>query len=118
MLAALPIYLTPFKDEEAGSILHGGVTAYTACRPSWVRAGPWIVLMGAGGGLGHMPIQYAKVMGTRIIAVHAGAVKETRCLSLRAEHVIDCTPAQIIPAQVLRIIMYGAQDVAVFATLK
>ncbi|CAD6591559.1 MAG: hypothetical protein ASARMPREDX12_005252 [Alectoria sarmentosa] len=36
------------KDEEAGSILCGGVTAYTACRRPQVRAGSWIVLVGAG----------------------------------------------------------------------
>lgn len=40
-------------DEEAGPIMCGGVTAYTACKRSAVKPGQWIVVIGAGGGLGH-----------------------------------------------------------------
>jgi alcohol dehydrogenase, propanol-preferring len=50
------------KDEEAGPIMCGGVTAYTACKRSAVRPGQWIVLPGGGGGLGHFAAQYARVM--------------------------------------------------------
>ena len=50
------------KDEEAGPIMCGGVTAYTACKRSAVKPGQWIVLPGAGGGLGHFAVQYAKAM--------------------------------------------------------
>lgn len=49
-------------DEEAGPIMCGGVTAYTACKRSAVKPGQWIVLPGAGGGLGHFAVQYAKAM--------------------------------------------------------
>jgi len=65
-------------DEEAGPIMCGGVTAYTACKRSNVKPGQWIVshpirvgrnanvtfqvLPGAGGGLGHFAVQYAKAM--------------------------------------------------------
>jgi propanol-preferring alcohol dehydrogenase len=38
------------KDEEAGPIMCGGVTAYVACKRSAVRPGQWIVILGAGGG--------------------------------------------------------------------
>lgn len=38
------------KDEEAGPIMCGGVTAYVACKRSAVRPGQWLVLPGAGGG--------------------------------------------------------------------
>lgn len=38
------------KDEEAGPIMCGGVTAYVACKRSAVKPGQWIVLPGAGGG--------------------------------------------------------------------
>lgn len=65
-----------------------------------------------------MPIQCAKVVGTRITAVDAGCRQGNAMLVFGAEHVIDCTPAQNIPAQVLRITIYGAQGVAVFATSK
>lgn len=40
------------QDEEAGPIMCGGVTAYTACKRSAVRPGQWVVIAGAGGGLG------------------------------------------------------------------
>ena len=76
------------------------------------------MLLGAGGGLGHMAIQYAKVMGMRIIAVDGGTEKEKLCLSLGAEHFIDYTSNENIPAQVLRITTYGAQGVIVFAGTK
>jgi len=38
------------KDEEAGPIMCGGVTAYVACKRSAVKPGQWIVIPGAGGG--------------------------------------------------------------------
>ena len=55
-------------------------------------------------------------MGMRIIAVDGGAEKENLCLSLGAEHYIDYTSIQDIPAEILRITTYGAHGVAVFAT--
>ncbi len=77
-----------------------------------------MVIMGAGGGLGHMAIQYAKVMGMRVIAIDGGAEKEKLCLSLGAEHFIDYTSIGDIGAEVVRITTYGAHAVAVFATAK
>lgn len=50
------------SDEEAAPIMCGGVTAYKACKRSGVRPGQWIVLLGAGGGLGHLAVQYCKAM--------------------------------------------------------
>lgn len=46
------------KDEEAGPIMCGGVTAYVACKRSQVKPGQWIVLPGAGGGLGHVSLAF------------------------------------------------------------
>jgi D-arabinose 1-dehydrogenase-like Zn-dependent alcohol dehydrogenase len=43
-------------------IMCAGVTAYTACKRSSVRPGQWVVVQGAGGGLGQFAVQYAKVM--------------------------------------------------------
>lgn len=56
--------------------------------------------------------------GMRVIAVDGGAEREKLCLSLGAEHCIDDTSTQDIPAEVLRITTYAAQRVAVFATSK
>lgn len=57
------------RDEEAGPIMCGGVTAYTACKRASVRPGQWCVMLGAGGGLGHFGVQYGRAMGMRVIAV-------------------------------------------------
>jgi len=79
------------KDEEAGPIMCGGVTAYTALKRSNVRPGQWVVLPGAGGGLGHFAVQYAKAMGMRVIAIDGGEEKRKLCKELGAEEFIDFT---------------------------
>jgi len=105
-------------DEEAGPIMCGGVTAYTACKRSGVRPGQWIVLPGAGGGLGHFAVQYAKAMGMRIIAIDGGDEKRDLCKKLGAEEFIDYTKVQDIAAEVMRITTYGAHGVIVTAATK
>lgn len=74
---------------EAASILCAGVTVYRALKYSQTNAGEWIVLPGAGGGLGHLAIQYAKFMGKRVIAIDTGKEKEDLCKKLGADHWID-----------------------------
>ena len=44
------------SDEEAGPIMCGGVTGYVACKRSQVKPGQWLVILGAGGGLGHVSL--------------------------------------------------------------
>jgi len=105
-------------DEEAGPIMCGGVTAYTALKRSVVRPGQWVVLPGAGGGLGHFAVQYAKAMGMRVIAIDGGADKEALCKRLGAEHYIDFIKEQNIEAKVKEITTYGAHGVVVTAASK
>jgi Zinc-binding dehydrogenase len=69
----------------------GGVTAYVALKRSNVRPGQWVVLPGAGGGLGHFAVQYAKAMGMRVIAIDGGDEKRDLCKKLGAEEFIDFT---------------------------
>ncbi|KAI4722358.1 alcohol dehydrogenase [Aureobasidium sp. EXF-10727] len=106
------------SDEEAGPILCGGVTAYTACKRSAVRPGQWIVLPGAGGGLGHLAVQYAKAMGMRIIAVDGGDEKGKLCKQLGAEHYIDFRTSKDVAAEVMKITTFGAHGVIVFAATR
>jgi len=106
------------KDEEAGPIMCGGVTAYTACKRSAVKPGQWIVLPGAGGGLGHFAVQYAKAMGMRVIAIDGGPEKAELCKKLGAEEFIDFTTTSDIAAEVTRITTYGAHGVIVTAATK
>ena len=46
-----------------------GVTVYRAIKYSQTQQGDWIVLPGAGGGLGHLAVQYAVTRGLRVIAI-------------------------------------------------
>ncbi|KAJ7470822.1 chaperonin 10-like protein [Mycena latifolia] len=78
-----------FDSNAAASILCAGVTVYRAIKHSQTTPGDWIVLPGAGGGLGHLAIQYAKVAGLRVIAVDTGADKKKLCLELGADKWID-----------------------------
>ncbi|KAF9737706.1 hypothetical protein PMIN06_002329 [Paraphaeosphaeria minitans] len=106
------------SDAEAGPLLCGGVTAYTGCKRSGVRPGQWIVIPGAGGGLGHLAVQYAKAMGMRVIAIDGGDAKRNLCLSLGAEKFIDFTSCTDIPAEVRSITKYGAHGVVVISATR
>lgn len=59
-----------------GPLMCGGVTVYTALKRAGVRFNDWVVVCGAGGGLGHLGIQYAKAMGARVLALDIGAKRE------------------------------------------
>ncbi|EMD37760.1 hypothetical protein CERSUDRAFT_136562 [Gelatoporia subvermispora B] len=73
----------------AAPILCAGITVYSALKNSSSKAGEWITISGAGGGLGHLAIQYAIAMGLRVIAIDTGDDKRVMCLSLGAEKWID-----------------------------
>jgi len=72
-------------------MLCAGVTVYSALKRSNARPGQWVVISGAGGGLGHLAVQLAsRGMGLRVIGVDHGSkaelVKESG-----AEHFVDVT---------------------------
>ncbi|KAI7197850.1 alcohol dehydrogenase [Hortaea werneckii] len=74
-------YVTPIPDslasDAAAPMLCAGVTVYSALRKSGAQAGDWVVLLGAGGGLGHLACQIAsKGMGMRVIGIDAGNKKD------------------------------------------
>ncbi|KAJ6596017.1 chaperonin 10-like protein [Mycena sp. CBHHK59/15] len=89
-----------FDSNAAASILCAGVTVYRAIKYSQTSPGDWIVLPGAGGGLGHLAIQYAKVAGLQVIAVDTGADKKKLCLDLGADKWIDFKESQDIVADI------------------
>ena len=96
----------------------GGVTAYTACKRSAVKPGQWLVISGAGGGLGHLGLQYAKAMGMRVIAIDGGEEKSSLCKDLGAEEYLDFTKVDDMAGEITRITKYGAHGVIVFAAAK
>lgn len=86
-------HVTPIPEgldsNEAASILCAGVTTYRALKYSQTHIGDWVVIPGAGGGLGHLAVQYAAAMGLRVVAIDTGKEKKELCLKLGAEKWID-----------------------------
>ena len=52
------------------------MTVYSALRKSGAKAGDWVALLGAGGGLGHLAVQIARGMGFRVIGIDSGSKKD------------------------------------------
>ncbi|KAF9074620.1 hypothetical protein BDP27DRAFT_1390442 [Rhodocollybia butyracea] len=70
-------------------ILCAGITVYKGLKRSNAKPGQWIAITGAGGGLGHLAVQYAVAMGLRVIAIDTGAPKQELCKKLGAEKWVD-----------------------------
>jgi propanol-preferring alcohol dehydrogenase len=86
----------------AAPILCAGVTTYRALKASAAQHGEWIVIPGAGGGLGHLAVQYARVRGLRVIAIDTGADKHALCTKLGAEVWIDFQETSDIVGEVMK----------------
>ena len=87
-------------DSELGQIapvLCAGITVYKGLKEAGIKAGEWVAVVGAAGGLGSMAVQYAKAMGYRVLAVDGGGGEEKRrvCVDvLGAERYVDYTCAK------------------------
>ncbi|OCF40692.1 alcohol dehydrogenase, propanol-preferring [Kwoniella heveanensis CBS 569] len=97
-------HVTPIPDEldsaGAASILCAGVTTYKGLKVSNTKVGDWIALPGAGGGLGHLAVQYAKAMGLKVIAIDTGDAKEKLVKSHGADAWVDFKTSKDIVADV------------------
>lgn len=72
-------------------MLCAGVTTYSALRKCGAAPGQWIVVSGAGGGLGTVATSLAtRGMGFRVIGVDMPG-KEQTVLDSGAEHFVDAT---------------------------
>ena len=70
-------------------MLCAGVTTFAALRKSNARSGQWVVISGAGGGLGHLACQLAsRGMALRVIGIDAPS-KKSLVLDSGAEHFIS-----------------------------
>jgi propanol-preferring alcohol dehydrogenase len=110
-------YVTPIPDgvdlAGAAPLMCGGIAVYTGLKRANAKSGDWVLVSGAGGGLGHLAIQYAKAMGARVLAVDAGS-KGALCNELGAEAFIDFTKFSTdeeLTAEVLKISKGGVQTV-------
>jgi len=102
-------YVTPIPNElesaDAAPMLCAGVTVYSALRKSEAKSGQWVVIAGAGGGLGHLGVQIAsKGMALRVLGIDHGS-KEDLVKECGAEAFIDLTKHddKSIAAEVKRI---------------
>lgn len=70
-------------------VLCAGITVYKGLKESGAKAGQWVAIVGAGGGLGSLAQQYAKAMGLRVIGIDTGDEKREMCKKLGSEHFVD-----------------------------
>ncbi|PHH92291.1 hypothetical protein CDD83_8105 [Cordyceps sp. RAO-2017] len=81
-------------------ILCAGITVYRGLKESGARPGQTVAVVGAGGGLGSLAIQYAKAMGLHVLAVDGGAEKRDMCLDLGAAAFVDFQTSDDVIADV------------------
>lgn len=68
------------KYEAAAPLACAGRTIFKGIKMADCRAGEWLAIVGSGGGLGHLGIQFAKATGAQVIGVDAkdGGLKLSR----------------------------------------
>ncbi|WP_254508995.1 alcohol dehydrogenase AdhP [Anatilimnocola floriformis] len=76
------------KPTEAAPIICAGVTTYKGIKETGAKPGEWIAISGIGG-LGHLAIQYAKVMGLYVCAIDIDDGKLAHAKRLGADLVVN-----------------------------
>lgn len=84
-VAHIPKGLTP---TEAAPLICAGITTYKGIKVTEAKPGEWIAISGAGG-LGHLAIQYAKVMGLNVCAIDIDDGKLAHATKLGADCVVN-----------------------------
>lgn len=87
-------------DELLAPILCAGVTAYKSLKICGTTPGQWVAIIGAGGGVGAMSIQYARAMGYRVAAIDVGEQKVQYCRELEADVCLNVLDHEDIQAAV------------------
>ncbi|ODQ59244.1 hypothetical protein WICANDRAFT_32539 [Wickerhamomyces anomalus NRRL Y-366-8] len=95
---------------KAAPLLCAGLTVYKALKNANIRAGDWVTIIGAGGGLGTLAVQYARAMGYKILAID-GTNKKDHVLSKGADEFIDFNAVSDIPEEVLKVTEGGPHAV-------
>lgn len=86
--------------EAIAPVLCAGITVYKALKESGARPGQHVAIVGAGGGLGCMAVQYAKAMGLHVIAVDGGEEKGKVVSELGASAYVDFMSSKNLVADV------------------
>ncbi|MCX7382425.1 MAG: NADPH:quinone oxidoreductase family protein [Alphaproteobacteria bacterium] len=81
-----------FSLEEAAVYRGAYHTSYHALlQKGRMKAGDWVLIHGAAGGIGMAAIQIAKLYGAKVIATASSEAKRAACLAEGADHAIDYT---------------------------
>jgi len=81
-------------------VLCAGITVYKGLKESGARPGQTVAIVGAGGGLGSMALQYAKAMGLQTIAIDTGADKAAACKQLGCAAFVDFATSKDVVKEV------------------
>jgi propanol-preferring alcohol dehydrogenase len=98
---------------DVAPIICAGVTTYKGIKVAQVRAGQWIAISGCGG-LGHLAIQYAKIMGLNVCAVDIDDGKLAHASQLGADATVNARSGDPVAA-VTEITSGGAHGVLITA---
>jgi propanol-preferring alcohol dehydrogenase len=94
-------------------ILCAGVTTYKGIKETEARPGEWLAVSGVGG-LGHLAIQYGKVMGLRVVALDVSPDKLALARMVGADLAVDASNPEAIH-EVIRATGGGAHGVLITA---
>src|SRR2546425_1130475 len=86
----------------AALTLAGSTATHILTSRAKVRAGDWVLVMGASSGVGSAAIQIASQLGAHVIATASSKEKQDLALKLGAEHVVN-TSNESWPAEVRKI---------------
>jgi propanol-preferring alcohol dehydrogenase len=105
-------YVVPVPDGissvDAAPLSCAGVTTYKAMKIARIQPTEKVGVFGIGG-LGHLAVQYAQIMGGSVVAIDIQQAKLDLALELGADHVVNAATAE--PVGALRAL--GGLDVAV-----
>lgn len=100
---------------QAAPIMCAGVTTYKGLKETEVKPGDTVAILGAGGGLGHLAVQYAKAMGMKVCAMDVSYDKLELCRMLGADYGVLATDPDAVD-QVIEVTGGGAHGALCLAT--
>jgi alcohol dehydrogenase, propanol-preferring len=83
---------------DAAPLTCAGVTTYKAFKVADLASPACVVAVFGAGGLGHLAIQYARIMGASVVAVDTNPARLETALAVGAEHVVQAGEQDVVAA--------------------